>query len=805
MVPKPETLGLERPKRAPTIDLSVRFPAEESRDWGFARTKRSVLMVPSAEWVQSVFSCQFDLNGRRFVAPNRDYAYEGLCAHQEGENWKFIDSIAISCQDASGRYCPAIESQSTVDVSPFRATYNYAFQCPGSNSGAIPISASYYLHSQSAADVMTSVFELSSPSLEYPAAVVTIKPFVDVRHMFAGSDFDNYTVERRQHGSQQAIHITNYNRALSLYFPLAGELIMYDNPEVLPWFYKLGTGSRKETLDKENQKLATNFVGERKNVAAFFEFRPDFEEQPAGYRLFMSCGLVNKTRFYNVGSLERIHDQSQRKDERLLHQLSELPPVPREYRKAMLGRMIGLTKFKTLVLQRDSEQASPIPHAGGWWFKTPWFRDVFEGLMGSFNLLMSLPDERDIIKQVLSLALSAQHPQTGLIPNRIPEYSSQKFSYNSSDATLMCFITACRYLGRCEDRELEEAVIQASMKTILAFLHGADDEDGPPAIDSTTALLRSVPHHSWIDTRAQCLKYCGEQMENLPSRVSPRFIKDLYDQLHDAKLVEQTLCSPRFYLPEINAQWITMLRGLRDVVSAFLQRSNSDVAEEFATFVETISTLCDQAEAHFVEVFWNEDVGYLYNVVFEDRQIKDEVECESAVTAAAMLNDSLFSRGQLEAIWKHVQKCLLVYRRPTADSGTPRPFGILTKNDDQRVFYDDKQYHCDVVWLRSTHYLVGLLRLLGEETTVQQLLRNVLDHQMSEAAIFYSQELFSRPCGNNCSPVIETANNPVPVKNPIQFWSQWCDHMIDVLGKEEWKSDASDSYHPVQSQSVRSD
>ena len=42
-----------------------------------------------------------------------------------------------------------------------------------------------------------------------------------------------------------------------------------------------------------------------------------------------------------------------------------------------------------------------------------------------------------------------------------------------------------------------------------------------------------------------------------------------------------------------------------------------------------------------------------------------------------------------------------------------RPFGILVKNEAFRTFYDDGQYHGGVMWLRSTHYLVKLLRMIG--------------------------------------------------------------------------------------------
>ena len=84
-----------------------------------------------------------------------------------------------------------------------------------------------------------------------------------------------------------------------------------------------------------------------------------------------------------------------------------------------------------------------------------------------------------------------------------------------------------------------------------------------------------------------------------------------------------------------------------------------------------------------------------------------------------------------------------------------------------------------MVWLRSTPYLIKLLRLLGDKETIEQILINTLDHQMSEAAVFYNQELLALPLGNNPHPEEPTCQNPVPVKNPVQFWSQWCDAYVE--------------------------
>src|SRR5690348_15927006 len=75
----------------------------ENPDWAGARTPRTAILAPSGEWVQSVYSCEFDLNGRKFIAPNRDYAYEGLLFHSHGENWKFIDCLAFNLRTRDGR------------------------------------------------------------------------------------------------------------------------------------------------------------------------------------------------------------------------------------------------------------------------------------------------------------------------------------------------------------------------------------------------------------------------------------------------------------------------------------------------------------------------------------------------------------------------------------------------------------------------------------------------------------------------------------------------------------------------------
>ena len=131
------------------------FESAENPDWHFARVRRSVLMIPSAEWVQSMFSCQFELGNKTFIAPNRDYPYEGLLVHQEGENWKFIDCIALSIQTHDGQQLSFFNNGSppVVRVTPWKATYCYTASLPDRANlppmARIPVSVCYRLHSAS--------------------------------------------------------------------------------------------------------------------------------------------------------------------------------------------------------------------------------------------------------------------------------------------------------------------------------------------------------------------------------------------------------------------------------------------------------------------------------------------------------------------------------------------------------------------------------------------------------------------------------------------------------------------------------
>jgi glycogen debranching enzyme len=742
----------------------------ENPDWGFARNVRAALLSPSAEWVQSVCSFPFEVNGKTFIAPNRDYPYEGLVAYHAGENWKFIDCIGLSLRRQNGAQIPLTASK--VKVNPWRVEYQYTYE------GGTPILVSYYLDSQNSPELLTGSVEFSFPcGLAYNGELLipSIQPFIDIRHMYGGSAFTNYRISN-DFKNRSLLQISNDHRILSLFAPEC-ELTTFHEPEVLNWQYKLGTGSRTENATHE-----TVFTDERKNIGAFFSLQLPTSAEEKSVKISLSTSLdTTGTKFF-LPDIKLNASESARKDEGDAQQIVETFPLSQDVnlRAEIWSRIVALTKFKTYIYSAEAQKYVRVPHAGAWWFKTPWYRDLFEGLLNSFETLMRIPQESYDIREIILSAFSFQDKQSGLIVNKIPEFTTLPAQYNSCDATLLCFIVANAYFHKTKDAEFGWKVLDCIATAISSFkANFSCDADGPPRIDASTGLLLCAPHHSWIDTRTRRLKHDGRTFEGLPNRLSIAFLKNLCEQKLDLEVIAS---SPRFFLPEINAQWIMMLAGFIQTIDLL---SPDPPSADLAGLKATTQIFLTKARKVFKSIFWNENKGYLFNAVLEDGITGDYVACEAAVTAAALLGETVFTPGDLRSIWNCAERELLAHRRLVKYGDELLPFGILTKNEGQKVFYGDDQYHSDMIWPRSTPYLIKLLRMLNEDDTARDILINNLDHQMSECAIFYNQELFSPAFGNNAHPNGTTSQNPVPVKNPIQFWSQWCDAYLEVFGGKE--------------------
>jgi hypothetical protein len=138
-----------------------------------------------------------------------------------------------------------------------------------------------------------------------------------------------------------------------------------------------------------------------------------------------------------------------------------------------------------------------------------------------------------------------------------------------------------------------------------------------------------------------------------------------------------------------------------------------------------------------------------------------------------------FSRSEVNRLWGIIQDHLIVNRNLRCLGDGRYSFGMLVKEGND-PYLGDAEYHSSVVWPRDTPYLIALMEMVGEDPT--GILLNNLDHMVSEGMIGYCGEIFSLPVGNNPTPT-PGSSNPVPVKNPAQYWSHWCDPYLKHLKK----------------------
>lgn len=98
-----------------------------------ALTRHAIIKRPQASWSQSVFSVPL---GNKII-PNRDYPYEGLSVLINGENFHFLDGIAVGVKK-DGEYVEL--SAKNVNVSPWKMSYSYENELARLN-----LTTSYYL------------------------------------------------------------------------------------------------------------------------------------------------------------------------------------------------------------------------------------------------------------------------------------------------------------------------------------------------------------------------------------------------------------------------------------------------------------------------------------------------------------------------------------------------------------------------------------------------------------------------------------------------------------------------------------
>ena len=401
--------------------------------------------------------------------------------------------------------------------------------------------------------------------------------------------------------------------------------------------------------------------------------------------------------------------------------------------RAIVWRAIGMSKFGMMI------DGVRFQEAGDFWFKSAWFRDQFEGLLHNYETIKRLGGIGCMRRMLLeSFKLQDVH---GRIPNRFV-FSGEKYDYNSADATLLAFMLAGKVVGDTDDGELARKSEDAFHKFLKGVSSGDLEKNGPPLL-KPNGLLAIPAWHSWTDGSRVV---SGKQM---PIRMNAAWEEELIRRGLDGEA-----CLSLYLLPEINAQWLRCL----EAGSLFCKYTRDyDLADR-------CKMLYMKGRESFKSLFFNAHTGFINNMATVDesslgRRIDTDIGSPGLV-AASMLGTDVFSIDELATIARTARERLLRHKWGMA-------FGVAVRDTSRCVYLNSEDYHEGVVWPRDTPYLIRLLSMAGEAGLVDQLLESNLRHQMEEGFVFYNQELFS--CDHDWT----------PVKDPVQWWSQWVDPYLE--------------------------
>ena len=684
------------------MNLSVDLQPIEDKN--HALTRHVLLKRPQASWSQSVFSVPFGDSLEKIV-PNRDYPYEGLSVLINGENVHFLDGIAVGVRKGE-RYVKLWAKK--VAVFPWKVIYYYE-----NEEERLNLAISYYLINIGARQNGIT----ACVSLKSNASSVVIEPIFDIRHMYDYSEPEEHFSSALNDGmliwkNEKCISIRAVNKC---------EVRTWKKK--IEWLYKLGSGFREKT-DGE-----VVFKGEIKKPVSLGEIEIPMGNTSTALLIISCSNSATQLEWLNERGKDWLSDEAE--EEKRTKEIVKSLGVKDA---AIAFRALALSKFGIYVGEELFYEA------GDFWFRTPWFRDMFEGIINNIETLFRI-GHAERIRNIILHSFEYQD-EYGRIPNRFPERASEELDYNNADAALLAFIAAGEFLKRKRDESFANTILERAAFTISRFkMNDLNMINGAPVL-TENGLISVVPWHSWTDTKRD-----GE-IEGKRAKVSVR-IPDSWCDARD----EDELNKPKYFLPEINAQWIKMLSHCVKMCS-----ENENKKEKY-------SSLLEKATKTFKNVFWDAEDNILYNLVTMDGK-KDNTPGSPAVVAfSLLLDENVFSLHELKGFIKGVKVNLLVKKNGL-------PFGILVKKSPKGTYYGDEEYHESVVWPRDTPYLIRILRAAGEveKETVEGLLRSNLEHQMNEGFVFYNSELFS-----------PDNEEMVPVKNPVQFWSQWVEPYVFYL------------------------
>jgi predicted glycogen debranching enzyme len=325
--------------------------------------------------------------------------------------------------------------------------------------------------------------------------------------------------------------------------------------------------------------------------------------------------------------------------------------------------------------------------AGYHWF-SDWGRDTMIALPG----LTLATGHAEIAKSIL--AEFAAHVDQGMLPNRFPD-AGETPEYNTVDATLWFFEAVRSLLQYTNDYEFVRVNLYAVLSDIIEW------------------HIRGTRYNIHVDEDS--LLYSGEPGVQLTWM--------------DAKVGDWVI-TPRHGKPvEIQALWYNALRVMEDLARNFQdQKAKTNYAN-----------MAERARESFNRLFWNQEVGCLYDVV--DGDARDGSVRPNQVFAIS-LTHSMVSAEKAEQILLVIERELLTPRGLRSLSpGDPRYASRYEGDSRSR----DSVYHKGTVWpWLMGSYITAYVKTFGEQLgrkVAEDWLDNFSKH-LDEACVGQVSEIF---------------------------------------------------------------
>ena len=334
--------------------------------------------------------------------------------------------------------------------------------------------------------------------------------------------------------------------------------------------------------------------------------------------------------------------------------------------------------------------------AGYPWF-SDWGRDTMIALPGVCLSTGRLDDARKILRAYAAWA------SEGMLPNRFPE-AGESPEYNTADATLWFFVAAWRYLEASGDEPFLLRELLPVFEDVVSW-HERGTRFGI-RVDDDGLLRAGSP---------------GTQLTWMDAKVGDRVV------------------TPRVGKPvEVQALWINALAILAELRKRAGRRAEGD----------GLAARVEQLKRRFVETFWNDETGYLDDVVDGDHH--DATIRPNALIALA-LPFPLLPRESAKAVLAVVEAKLL----------TPVGLRSLSPDDPSYVGrYEggpaarDAAYHQGTVWSWLLGpYVDALVRVHGApgkakaRKALAGLIAHLADHGLGTVSEIFDGDAPHAPRG----------------------------------------------------------